>query len=1032
MNVPVIAGSPHDPPAWDFDGDGIDDVVYSTIFDDPSDRISARIEVYSGATKFLLYQVLSSEPFDSLGFSVASVGDIDADGFNDLLVGAPGSSQGGPASGRIHLVSGFDGSIVTTLLGQPEERLGWAVGGAGDVDGDGVLDYLASKITRTAQGPIGGVHVYSGASAQLKRTFISSSVGDGFGFSVTGVGDLDGDGRSEIAIAAPLADAGDGRTGKVYIFRGQPDTIQTTFYADQADAVLTAATFELGRFGVGVFAGSDQNSDGIGEIVVVSSLFDAPEGKRFLYESFSLVGEKLAEARIEYSKPKGDADSNLKVELPDLGMVMSQFGGGSTAGPFGADLNDDGIVDGADLQMVLGSFGTIAPALQIIRQPGAGIWDSPKTDLRCIWVGIYGHGFGANWNCDCMFGQAWDEVKGPIGGGGGDDDCDGDDKDPDDIDSDGNGIPDYCDPESPEYDPKNHDCRGLYGTGCLDDEDCDGIPDDEDCDKGNGSGCACDDDDGDGIRNQDDCDSDCYGASPACCAAEVSISGCPTPDPLFEGDSPTPKLIYLDRDPNVQKRYTFSASGSPGGGTYTWSVGGSSGAWIEGPTVGTSAVVLVSSPGSVIVRVRYSTTIGADQCAAYDVCEFYAVRASLKSVTFGDSHLIKPDPGSGVQNFDAPEWLDENEDGDGLDQPNDHMYPVAYTRGTRLTVSELNVKFEGQIPPGAQARVKGEVSPGGFRLEGDATVNGGRLLAHNLQANTAFPDTVYVYTPMLVIFWSIGLEDANGTVTEWKAVGMSWNKVYLTLGDPEGDRFETYYHIGCRGASGATDETSTFLGLWSPFASRQVMTVGGQQLQYYTSDCNTDTSAIFTAAELLEHSMGRCGAWQDLFIAVTKTQGIAGASARNIIPNSVTLPVRCAGAPICSYSTDWIWMMINNYTFGTPSDPCGDYPHRVNHACAAIGAKWPQPDTADANGVPGQNNANPPGMFLDHAIVEYGGKLYDPSYGTGPFADLVAYEAASIAGFAIPQQFNPGIPGTQLGCYFRCRQNTAVSELKDR
>jgi hypothetical protein len=348
--------------------------------------------------------------------------------------------------------------------------------------------------------------------------------------------------------------------------------------------------------------------------------------------------------------------------------------------------------------------------------------------------------------------------------------------------------------------------------------------------------------------------------------------------------------------------------------------------------------------------------------------------------------------------------------------------PVAFARGTPLIVSHAVVEVEGTMPDGHDLRVR--AFGHSLSMDAAATTTGSAIEVKGLQ--TTLPNTVAIMETPGKFTWSVDIVGV-GSYT----VGETANRVYVTLGDPQGGRLETYYYIGCKGANGANDEAGAFAGLWSPFASRNVLKVNSTvPLKYYTNDCNTAMPGYFFANQLVEHGVGRCGAWQGLLIEVLLAQSIAGASARNIVPNlaPAALPAPCVGSPLCSP----VWMMINDYNFGASTDPCNDYPHRVNHACAGIGAKWPQPDTIDGVGVHGQHNDNPPGMFLDHSIVQYNNQLYDPSYGTGPFADLTVYEASSIAGFAIPQEFNPGIPGTQLGCYFRCRQSTATLELKDR
>jgi hypothetical protein len=81
--------------------------------------------------------------------------------------------------------------------------------------------------------------------------------------------------------------------------------------------------------------------------------------------------------------------------------------------------------------------------------------------------------------------------------------------------------------------------------------------------------------------------------------------------------------------------------------------------------------------------------------------------------------------------------------------------------------------------------------------------------------------------------------------------------------------------------------------------------------------------------------------------------------------------------------------LVKNWSFTDPGSSPGTAPYVYK-----IGT-----DANDMIGVAGQGNANPPPAFLNHFIVEYGGQYYDPSYGTGPFADQSAWENASLDGF---------------------------------
>src|SRR5262249_33186619 len=147
-------------------------------------------------------QVLSftvnGDNFTSFGYSIATIGDIDQDGVRDILVGAPDyASETDPALGRITIYSGKTGALLREQVGEVGDFLGWAVADADDVDGDGVEDYLVGA-------PLwnygtGKVMMKSGATGATLWTFSSNTKGWFQGKAVSRIGDFDQDGVDDVA-----------------------------------------------------------------------------------------------------------------------------------------------------------------------------------------------------------------------------------------------------------------------------------------------------------------------------------------------------------------------------------------------------------------------------------------------------------------------------------------------------------------------------------------------------------------------------------------------------------------------------------------------------------------------------------------------------------------------------------------------------------------------------------------------------------------------------------------------------------------
>ena len=211
-----------------------------------------------------LYTVDGSQSFYLFGESIAGIGDVDGDGVGDLVVG--GSLFGYPAGhcGRAELLSGVDGSTLTTITGTGYmDMLGASVDGAGDVDGDGVPDVIigARQDTPYGSNPLGPGYalVVSGRTKAVIHRWTGSALGANFGHAVAGVGDLDGDGFDDVAVGAPHM-ANNLGPGTVQLFSGQTGAVLNTLVGGTLDD----------WFGYTVSGAGDVGADGCPDVVVGS------------------------------------------------------------------------------------------------------------------------------------------------------------------------------------------------------------------------------------------------------------------------------------------------------------------------------------------------------------------------------------------------------------------------------------------------------------------------------------------------------------------------------------------------------------------------------------------------------------------------------------------------------------------------------------------------------------------------------------------------------------------------------------------
>jgi len=296
--------------AGDTNKDGVPDVVAGA----PG---GGKAFIYSGKDGHVLQTLTAEAKTDTFGRHVTFAGDVDHDGYDDVLIGAPTNAAGGKDAGRAYLYSGKDGGKLMTWTGEREgDQFGSTVAGytkgtttfimigapnagpkqtgrvyvydglnfkprfvleadatgmafgymfmslPGDFDGDGVPDLYATDFTNTAKGPsTGRAYVFSGKTGRNLLTLTGETQGEGFGIGPATAGDVDGDGLPDLIIGAWQFAGAAVSGGRAYLYSGKDGKLLKTYTCR-----IPGDTFGFDAVGMG-----DTDGDGTIDLLITSA-----------------------------------------------------------------------------------------------------------------------------------------------------------------------------------------------------------------------------------------------------------------------------------------------------------------------------------------------------------------------------------------------------------------------------------------------------------------------------------------------------------------------------------------------------------------------------------------------------------------------------------------------------------------------------------------------------------------------------------------------------------------------------------------
>jgi len=341
--------------AGDVNGDGYDDFLVGAPYHPAGNTNRGRAYLYYGGATIdtaPIITITGSEDNTYLGFDVHGAGDVNGDGYGDFIIGAYMHDAGSTTAsnlGQAYIYlggPGLDSIADITLSGDDNNaRFGAAVAGSGDVNADGYDDVIVGAYAHSnfsgEDTRWGRAYIYHGAQNMDNIpdfTILSNEAGAWMGLSVNKAGDVNGDGYGDVIVGAELNDADgtptqdDNQRGEAYVFFGSPN-MGTSSNVNDADIFMQGKA-DLDFFGIDVSYAGDVNGDGYGDFLSGLQRYKK-RGQSYLYlggqsveyPTYSFKNQSLFECdTLDSITATWDGQSTINSETENIKLELYHFG----------------------------------------------------------------------------------------------------------------------------------------------------------------------------------------------------------------------------------------------------------------------------------------------------------------------------------------------------------------------------------------------------------------------------------------------------------------------------------------------------------------------------------------------------------------------------------------------------------------------------------------------------------------------------------------------------------------------------------